>query len=214
MEGLDPVWISEDTWVCRRHMGDIRLPASSEKCWYSGCSARPPRDRKMEVRPEALVAALSIVRPRHEPPPRKTDSRRPSRGARSPEDHDTRTDPGYLPSARSAAPEPAPAPPDGASDGTAVETGLLRELPVPAPDAVDAPSISARLAASILSEVTARGALATNGITSAGQPICEWHRCDKPARPNSKYCSRRCSNRNARNRHRIREREDKKRSIA
>jgi len=36
---------------------------------------------------------------------------------------------------------------------------------------------------------------------------CDWHSCHDIARPGSKYCSRRCSNRNARQRHRKRKRE-------
>ncbi len=35
---------------------------------------------------------------------------------------------------------------------------------------------------------------------------CDWTQCREPARPGSKYCSRRCSNRNARQRHRKRKR--------
>ncbi len=34
--------------------------------------------------------------------------------------------------------------------------------------------------------------------------ICAWHECSKPARPRSKYCSRNCSNKNARARHKAR----------
>lgn len=34
--------------------------------------------------------------------------------------------------------------------------------------------------------------------------VCAWEECDKPSRPNSKYCSRECSNKNARARHRRR----------
>mgnify|MGYP001336973997 CR=1 FL=1 len=34
--------------------------------------------------------------------------------------------------------------------------------------------------------------------------ICAWHECCKPARPRSKYCSRNCSNKNARARHKAR----------
>ncbi len=30
---------------------------------------------------------------------------------------------------------------------------------------------------------------------------CEWHKCDNGARPGSKYCSRKCSNKNARARY-------------
>jgi hypothetical protein len=33
---------------------------------------------------------------------------------------------------------------------------------------------------------------------------CTWHQCNKRHRPNSKYCSRNCSNKNARHRHKAR----------
>ena len=34
--------------------------------------------------------------------------------------------------------------------------------------------------------------------------VCAWHDCNEPARPRSKYCSRNCSNKNARARHKNR----------
>jgi len=37
---------------------------------------------------------------------------------------------------------------------------------------------------------------------------CAWHECDKMARPRSKYCSRECSNKNARLRHKQRRKDD------
>lgn len=44
----------------------------------------------------------------------------------------------------------------------------------------------------------------------AGDQLCTWPGCDKPARPNSKYCSRACSNKNARARHKARQKKVKK----
>jgi len=38
---------------------------------------------------------------------------------------------------------------------------------------------------------------------------CEWHICNNPPRPNSKYCSRDCSNKNARLRYKKRKNRDK-----
>lgn len=35
--------------------------------------------------------------------------------------------------------------------------------------------------------------------------ICAWHECQEPCRANSMYCSRNCSNKNARARHRARQ---------
>jgi len=45
---------------------------------------------------------------------------------------------------------------------------------------------------------------------AAGDHGCTWPGCDKPARPNSKYCSRACSNKNARARHKARQKKVKK----
>lgn len=39
---------------------------------------------------------------------------------------------------------------------------------------------------------------------AAGSTSCEWKDCENPARPNSKYCSRDCSNKNARSRYKRR----------
>lgn len=39
---------------------------------------------------------------------------------------------------------------------------------------------------------------------------CAWPGCEKPQRPNSKYCSRACSNKNARARHKARQKKTKK----
>jgi len=44
----------------------------------------------------------------------------------------------------------------------------------------------------------------------SGDEMCTWPGCDKPARPNSKYCSRACSNKNARARHKARQKKVKK----
>ncbi len=42
----------------------------------------------------------------------------------------------------------------------------------------------------------------------AGTQRCTWKGCTNEVRENSKYCSRKCSNRNARSRHRKRKREE------
>jgi len=42
-----------------------------------------------------------------------------------------------------------------------------------------------------------------------GSQGCGWHACDNPPRPNSKYCSRDCSNKNARARYKRRKAADR-----
>lgn len=41
-------------------------------------------------------------------------------------------------------------------------------------------------------------------LTESSGGMCAWHECSKQARPRSKYCSRNCSNKNARARHKAR----------
>ena len=41
-------------------------------------------------------------------------------------------------------------------------------------------------------------------LLDEGVQLCAWDECDRPARPGSKYCSRKCSNKNARKRFRAR----------
>ena len=40
--------------------------------------------------------------------------------------------------------------------------------------------------------------------------ICEWHRCENPAAPRRKYCSKACSNKNARKAYRERKKLERK----
>jgi hypothetical protein len=105
-------WITDDHWICARHIRPVRLPASAERCFYANCSQRPPRP--------AQGAPRSTHAQRH--------AVRVARGERTVDD------------AALAAATPA-------------------------------------------------------------HPTCAWHECDEPARERSKYCSRECSNKNARHRH-------------
>jgi len=52
-------------------------------------------------------------------------------------------------------------------------------------------------------------ATATEADSSSDTSSCEWHICNNPPRPNSKYCSRDCSNKNARLRYKKRKNADK-----
>ena len=61
-------------------------------------------------------------------------------------------------------------------------------------------------AAKTASRVTAakKGAPKSVAADSGNSEVCAWADCQKPARPRSKYCSRNCSNKNARARHKAR----------
>ena len=48
---------------------------------------------------------------------------------------------------------------------------------------------------------SAKGSTGDTAASDPNLPICAWAECDKAARPRSKYCSRNCSNKNARSRY-------------
>ena len=39
----DTYWKNENEWMCPKHLPSVKLPASVDKCFFSGCpSVRPP----------------------------------------------------------------------------------------------------------------------------------------------------------------------------
>ncbi len=85
-----------------------------------------------------------------------------------------------------------------------------------ADDATDAQRADGqRLWAEATEPAPSTGAMVTPGtvLTPAGDangPVCAWPGCTQIRRSNSKYCSRACSNKNARHRHKQRRKKPKK----
>ncbi len=127
---MEGTWLDDDHWICTRHARAVVLPASAARCWYVGCSVRPPRPGKADASPGDA-------------------ERQPSR---------------VSPQARRHAEK------------------LARGLPT------------------VLSQRVRRQEAAAQGADQ-GARRCALPGCDNPARPRSKYCSRACSNRNARARY-------------
>lgn len=86
----------------------------------------------------------------------------------------------------------------GASD--VVPGGTEVAEPAPSPQARRHAERLARGLPTLLSRRARRQEVAAQAASSAG-PRCALPGCDNPARPRSKYCSRACSNRNARARY-------------
>lgn len=72
--------------------------------------------------------------------------------------------------------------------------------PAPAPAAVATPAAPATTADAPATDA-APPAETPTPVIAAGENMCQWAGCGKQARPRSKYCSRNCSNKNARARH-------------
>lgn len=66
------------------------------------------------------------------------------------------------------------------------------------------PAPAAKPAAAATKATKAVAPKLTAAAAESGTPICAWSECCEPARPRSKYCSRNCSNKNARARHKTR----------
>ncbi len=72
--------------------------------------------------------------------------------------------------------------------------------PKVAPPTKDAPAKAAKPRAITEAKKATKAAVES----AVGTEECAWPGCAKPARKNSKYCSRACSNKNARHRHKLR----------
>ena len=127
-------WINDDQWVCMRHMRSVILPATTERCWFRGCSERP-------ARPDALDEEDPLMQ----------------RAARA----------------------------------RAAEAARLAEPPPPRP--------SPQVVSDSAPKRAVRVVIPTH--IQPVEEVCSWDGCDQLARPRSKYCSRNCSNKNARARH-------------
>ncbi len=81
----------------------------------------------------------------------------------------------------------------------------------PTPAAEPAPSrVSAKAAPVLDDEDEDEDDDDDESLHAHGDQVCAWPGCEKPRRSNSKYCSRACSNKNARARHKTRARKEKK----
>ena len=124
---MDGTWLDDDHWICTQHARAVVLPATADRCWYVGCSVRPPRPRDGDGATAAGAQARSPQARRH--------AERLARGL---------------------------------------------------------PTLTSRRAPHEEAAAVAR---------PGGARRCALPGCENPARPRSKYCSRACSNRNARARY-------------
>ena len=81
--------------------------------------------------------------------------------------------------------------------------------PAPSAPAAKAPAPAPKPAAAPTPTMAAMEASNDAQSEELGYTVCAWHECAKAARKNSKYCSRECSNKNARLRHRLRKQAEK-----
>jgi len=116
-------WNDHNHWQCLKHVPPVKLPSSSARCWFVGCSARPSE----EERPVWVA-------------------------------------------------------------------------PVERPAPVDAPVVALRSAPSARRTTAQPSAPASTQNAAHEGSSCALESCANQARGGSKYCSRACSNRNARRR--------------
>ncbi len=80
--------------------------------------------------------------------------------------------------------------------------------PAPAPEPAAAPTPAKAAAPKKASAPKAAKKASAKAEPAAGAEPCAWPGCENPRRKNSKYCSRACSNKNARHRHKLRAKKD------
>jgi len=169
-------WKDYGHWSCGRHLPALILPATIDQCWLCP-NKRPAMDDRPPM-PEGFEeeAAKPKAQSKKGRVARRTGVRRKT------SELDAMLTGGLAPSDDSVI-EARPAAPRKAAERVA-----------------NTPSTLAKKAAS----TKATAASAQPGADAEGH-VCVWHDCEKIARPRSKYCSRNCSNKNARSRHKARD---------
>lgn len=190
--------------------GEARIQEEFERQrveWEKQAKERQER----AARARAARAARAAVRPRPKPRPK------PAAAAPVPAPTPAPAKQAPEPEPVVATAEPTPAPPAASKPPEAavekVTDPSLTVAPKPprvhaeaAPAAEAAPKVEAKPK----TKPKAKAKPAAEPAPAADGSIeCAWKSCVKPARPNSKYCSRNCSNKNARARHAARKREKK-----
>jgi hypothetical protein len=48
-------WKDHDHWQCLKHVPPVILPETSPRCWFAGCSTRPPEEDRPAPAPVVVV---------------------------------------------------------------------------------------------------------------------------------------------------------------
>jgi hypothetical protein len=169
-------WKDYGHWSCGRHLPSLVLPATIDRCWL--CPNKRPA---MDTRPP-MPEGFEELQAKPKAPTKKGKAPRRTSALRKTSELDAMLT-GGLPPPENAVIEARPAAPRRA-----------------AARATTTPSTPAEKAASKKTAATS----AQPGTDAEGH-VCVWQDCEQIARPRSKYCSRNCSNKNARSRHKARD---------
>ena len=169
-----PTWIDTDHWLCSNHMRSVRLPAAVSRCYYATCQTPRP-ERK--IRTARRVSTLTG------PNTREALSHNPSARALA------QTRPAITPSAST---------PAFPKSGAGAETEAMPPITTQHRPPARPMSVSALLDSTLRVLEQPK----SEDTRKTGQ--CAWEGCSSAVKPRSKYCSRDCSNKNARARYKSR----------
>jgi len=168
-------WKDYGHWSCGRHLPALVLPATIDRCWLCP-NKRPAMDARPPM-PEGFEEAAA----KPKTPPKKRGAPRRTGARRKTSELDAMLTGGLAPSEDSVI-EARPAAPRKAGAKVAGTASPKK-------------GSAQRVAAT----TSAKPGSAVDGN------VCAWQECEQIARPRSKYCSRNCSNKNARSRHKARD---------
>jgi len=174
-------WQDHDHWICCRHLPAGVLPATIDRCWL--CPNKRPKMADRPAPPKGVKPG-TLPGPKKKQAPRSLKPRMIVTKKLAPID-------GLASVTAAPPPTRAPLPKKRAS-----VVGSSKTMGKAATKSKPATKAAAKKAAAMPTAQVASPA------PQAGQ--CHWHECSETARPRSKYCSRNCSNKNARSRHKAR----------
>lgn len=168
-------WKDYGHWSCGRHLPALILPATIDRCWLCP-NKRPAMDSRPPM-PEGFEE--SAATPKEKANKKGSSSRTGARRRTS--ELDAMLTGGLAP-----------------SEDSVLET-------IPAAPRKTASKVAASASSPAKKATPKKAAISVQSDEEAKGHVCAWRECVNIARPRSKYCSRNCSNKNARSRHKDRD---------
>ena len=173
-----PYWKDSKFWICPKHLPSVSIPGHIKKCWYAGCTSVRP---EKELDPFANFNIASMT--------------------------------GDLSSTKKS-----PKLSQKKSSATKQKKTAAKRTKKVTQKSVDIETSQSISKEGIKTKSTKKSSTAPKDSTpltvERNPSLCAWFKCDKDngkpakARNQSKYCSRDCSNRNARYRMKQRKKQD------
>ena len=204
-----PYWKDSKSWICPKHLPSVSIPGHIDKCWYAGCMSQRP---EKEIDPFAHFD-LSVIQetpatsdPTNKQKKKKKTTENPSVSQKTTESevqHVSQT------TIQDVSTKNDPSAKQNKKTKEQIKENTTDKIKEKTKEKTKEKPKEKTKENTI--DKTVETSSTTKSETIEQDEMCAWFKCDKnngkpsKARNQSKYCSRDCSNRNAR--HRMKQRQ-------